>query len=78
MKSIARSACLLMAAHVTDAHKILIAGSLERWEHKYFQDVAEYLTRPKSAKEASESTDNTVFLLQHDTNTAESPSLYVK
>lgn len=51
--------------------KILISGSLEKNEHKYFQSVADYLSKNKN-------TDNEVWILEHDTNVNEAKSLYIR
>jgi|OM-RGC.v1.034861547 hypothetical protein len=49
--------CLLLTA--VEAHKILMSGSLEKNQHKYFESVAIDLANNKEH-------ENQIYLLQHD------------
>ena len=53
-----------MFAGPVEALKILMAGSLERYEHQYFSSVATYLSENAETK-------NEVYLLQHEKNPVE-------
>jgi len=63
------SAVALVGLSGVDALKILMAGSLERSEHRYFESVAQYLSK-------NSATENEVYQLVHDV--ADSKGLQIK
>jgi len=63
--------CFVLAS--TLAHKILFAGSLSRYEHRYYRQVAEALAESTSGPHK-----NQVYLLEHKLDSDEAPDFAMR